>query len=39
MNENAIIIGGIFGFSAILLGAFGAHLLKKKAKFTAVTEF
>ena len=30
MNEFAIISGGLFGFSAILLGAFGAHLLKKK---------
>ncbi|AUC85335.1 DUF423 domain-containing protein [Polaribacter sp. ALD11] len=30
MNYSAIIFGAIFGFLAILLGAFGAHLLKKK---------
>jgi uncharacterized membrane protein YgdD (TMEM256/DUF423 family) len=30
MSYLAIIFGGIFGFLAIILGAFGAHLLKKK---------
>ncbi len=30
MNHSAIIFGAIFGFLAILLGAFGAHLLQKK---------
>ncbi|MDX6748036.1 DUF423 domain-containing protein [Polaribacter sp. PL03] len=30
MNYSAIILGAIFGFLAIILGAFGAHLLKKK---------
>lgn len=30
MNYLAIIFGAIFGFLAIILGAFGAHLLKKK---------
>jgi uncharacterized membrane protein YgdD (TMEM256/DUF423 family) len=30
MNHLAIIFGAIFGFLAILLGAFGAHLLQKK---------
>ena len=39
MNETAIIFGGIFGFLAILLGAFGAHLLKKKIKLSTVTKF
>jgi|TARA_B100000795_G_scaffold46851_1_gene30809 uncharacterized membrane protein YgdD (TMEM256/DUF423 family) len=39
MNENAIIIGGIFGFSAILLGAFGAHLLKKKLNLQQLQSF
>jgi uncharacterized membrane protein YgdD (TMEM256/DUF423 family) len=39
MNENVIIIGGIFGFSAILLGAFGAHLLKKKLNLQQLQSF
>ncbi len=30
MNHSAIIFGAIFGFLAIFLGAFGAHLLQKK---------
>ncbi|WP_298766755.1 DUF423 domain-containing protein [uncultured Polaribacter sp.] len=30
MISIAIIFGAIFGFLAIILGAFGAHLLKKK---------
>ena len=30
MNQLALVFGGIFGFLAILFGAFGAHLLKKK---------
>jgi uncharacterized membrane protein YgdD (TMEM256/DUF423 family) len=30
MNHLAIIFGAIFGFLAIFLGAFGAHLLQKK---------
>lgn len=30
MNYIAIIFGALFGFLAIILGAFGAHLLKKK---------
>jgi uncharacterized membrane protein YgdD (TMEM256/DUF423 family) len=30
MNQIALIFGSIFGFLAIILGAFGAHLLKKK---------
>lgn len=30
MSVNALLFGSFFGFSAIILGAFGAHLLKKK---------
>jgi uncharacterized membrane protein YgdD (TMEM256/DUF423 family) len=30
MNHTAIIFGAIFGFLAIFLGAFGAHLLQKR---------
>jgi uncharacterized membrane protein YgdD (TMEM256/DUF423 family) len=30
MNHTAIIFGAIFGFLAIFIGAFGAHLLQKK---------
>ncbi|WP_334056619.1 DUF423 domain-containing protein [Polaribacter sp. P097] len=30
MSVIALIFGSIFGFLAIVLGAFGAHLLKKK---------
>ena len=30
MNYTALIFGSIFGCTAIILGAFGAHLLKKK---------
>ena len=30
MSQLALVFGSIFGFLAIILGAFGAHLLKKK---------
>jgi uncharacterized membrane protein YgdD (TMEM256/DUF423 family) len=30
MSVNALLFGSFFGFLAIILGAFGAHLLKKK---------
>jgi uncharacterized membrane protein YgdD (TMEM256/DUF423 family) len=30
MNEIALIFGSIFGLLAVIFGAFGAHLLKKK---------
>lgn len=30
MNTTALLFGGFFGATAIVLGAFGAHLLKKK---------
>ena len=39
MNELAIIFGGVFGFLAILLGAFGAHLLKKKLSLAQLQSF
>lgn len=39
MNELAIIFGGVFGFLAILLGAFGAHLLKKKLSSEQLQSF
>jgi uncharacterized membrane protein YgdD (TMEM256/DUF423 family) len=39
MNELAIIFGGVFGFLAILLGAFGAHLLKKKLNSEQLQSF
>jgi len=39
MNELAIIFGGFFGFLAILLGAFGAHLLKKKLSLAQLQSF
>ena len=29
MSQIALIFGSLFGFLAIILGAFGAHLLKK----------
>ena len=30
MNQLALLFGSIFGFLAVIFGAFGAHLLKKK---------
>ena len=39
MNYSAIIFGAIFGFLAILLGAFGAHLLKKKLNSDQLQSF
>ncbi|MGY6648379.1 DUF423 domain-containing protein [Wenyingzhuangia sp. IMCC45574] len=30
MQQLAFVFGGVFGFVSIMLGAFGAHLLKKK---------
>ena len=30
MTQIALIFGSLFGFTAVILGAFGAHLLKKK---------
>ena len=39
MNYTAIIFGAIFGFLAIILGAFGAHLLKKKLSIEQLQSF
>ena len=39
MNELAIVFGGVFGFLAIILGAFGAHLLKKKLNTAQLQSF
>jgi uncharacterized membrane protein YgdD (TMEM256/DUF423 family) len=30
MTQMALIFGSLFGFTAVIFGAFGAHLLKKK---------
>ena len=30
MIQKALIFGSLFGFTAVIFGAFGAHLLKKK---------
>lgn len=30
MTQTALIFGSFFGFTAVIFGAFGAHLLKKK---------
>jgi uncharacterized membrane protein YgdD (TMEM256/DUF423 family) len=30
MTQLALIFGSLFGFTAVIFGAFGAHLLKKK---------
>ncbi|WP_299016372.1 DUF423 domain-containing protein [uncultured Polaribacter sp.] len=39
MNTTAIIFGAIFGFLSIILGAFGAHLLKKKLNVEQLQSF
>ncbi len=39
MSQIAIIFGSIFGFLAIILGAFGAHLLKKKLSTDQLQSF
>ena len=39
MNEFALVFGGIFGFLAIILGAFGAHLLKNKLNTAQLQSF
>ena len=32
MTQTTLIFGALFGFTAVIFGAFGAHLLKKKLK-------
>lgn len=39
MIQTALIFGSIFGFLAIILGAFGAHLLKKKLTSEQLNSF
>ena len=39
MNELALIFGSIFGASAVIFGAFGAHLLKKKLSSEQLISF
>ncbi|WP_435414510.1 DUF423 domain-containing protein [Polaribacter aestuariivivens] len=39
MSFTAILFGAIFGFTAIILGAFGAHLLKKKLTIEQLQSF
>lgn len=39
MSQLALIFGAIFGFLAIILGAFGAHLLKKKLNTDQLNSF
>ncbi len=39
MNEIALIFGSFFGCTAIIFGAFGAHLLKKKLTIEQLQSF
>lgn len=39
MNTITLIFGSIFGVTAIILGAFGAHLLKKKLTIDQLQSF
>jgi uncharacterized membrane protein YgdD (TMEM256/DUF423 family) len=39
MSQLATISGSVFGFLAIILGAFGAHLLKKKLTVEQLQSF
>jgi uncharacterized membrane protein YgdD (TMEM256/DUF423 family) len=39
MSQTAIVFGSVFGFLAIVLGAFGAHLLKKKLTIDQLQSF
>ena len=39
MNEIALLFAAFFGATAIILGAFGAHLLKKKLSIELLTSF
>ena len=39
MTNTALIFGSFFGFLAIILGAFGAHLLKKKLTTDQLNSF
>ena len=39
MNEIALVFAAFFGATAIILGAFGAHLLKKKLSTEQLQSF
>ena len=39
MNRNLLILGSIFGGTAVLLGAFGAHGLQKLVDASAIASF
>lgn len=39
MNRKLLILGSIFGGTAVLLGAFGAHGLEKLIKTSAIASF
>ena len=39
MNEIALLFAAFFGATAIILGAFGAHLLKKKLSIEQLKSF
>ena len=39
MNEIALLFAAFFGATAIILGAFGAHLLKKKLSVEQLQSF
>lgn len=39
MNEIGLIFGSIFGLTAVILGAFGAHLIKKKLNLDQLQSF
>ena len=39
MSEIALLFGAIFGFLAVIFGAFGAHLLKRKLTLEQLNSF
>jgi uncharacterized membrane protein YgdD (TMEM256/DUF423 family) len=39
MSQTAIVFGSIFGLLSVVLGAFGAHLLKKKLTIDQLQNF
>mgnify|MGYP006075584539 CR=1 FL=1 len=39
MTQFALIFGSLFGFTAVIFGAFGAHLLKKKLTLDQLQSF
>ena len=39
MSQTAIVFGSVFGLLSVILGAFGAHLLKKKLTIDQLQSF